>query len=871
MGTAIRLAGIALGTLLLGEIAIALSIPPGLFVPVWPVAGLALAAAVLRGRITLLPAALGTLVVGFDLATRSFGAAPQAAVIFALGAAAGTVAQAELGLRLMTWRRDGRDWLLENPGEILRIVALAAPAGAVAMAFALALGTALAGLNPPAGYLTIALKAWLSTAVGIAAFTPILLLLAAPAPVSLRRKIAVVLPMSLLLGVALAAFVLIRNDALDRRQAAFAEITSDDHESVVAVLGSVERRLQELGGLFAASETVTPEEFDTFVAIAFGRFLPVAEIRWAPRTEGPGNAAADERIAPQRSPNAPPVFYGLDPADPDGGIGIVSSVRGIDIAGFLDSTLARGGVVTAMLWLNDPDSGPAPYLVLTAPSYAGPPIPDTLQARRDRLSGLAIGIFAVPGVFDLASTHHQTFYRLHINEIADATQPPQIEGKLVADYDLQFDNDASWRFSYVARPAFLMTHQDRISWAVLVVSLAFITLLNALALLSTARTDLVQRLVEAKTAEAAALSRNLALVLEHAADGIVSTDETGQTVLVNTAAADLLGYEPEELTGRRLRETAHSQDEVGGLFSASSREPVRNGVERFRRKDGSSVTAEFSSAPILDEEGRAQGAVIVFRDIAQRLEDQAERERFIEELSRANEELERFAFAASHDLQEPLRLIANFNALLARRCGDRLGEAGLSYVEHSIRAAERMQALITDLLAYGRLHHDPEPRRQAVQMSAAAEEALRNLAPAIEASGAVVMSGRLPEVRGNPAQLAQLMQNLIGNAIKYQAPDAHPQVTVEATGAGAQWRVSVSDNGIGIAADYRESIFQPFKRLHAKDEYSGTGMGLAICRKIVESHGGVIWVEDNPAGGSRFVFTLPRDDTAAHDSSHASS
>ncbi|MAC39910.1 MAG: hypothetical protein CMH93_10390, partial [Oceanicaulis sp.] len=332
------------------------------------------------------------------------------------------------------------------------------------------------------------------------------------------------------------------------------------------------------------------------------------------------------------------------------------------------------------------------------------------------------------------------------------------------------------------------------------------------------------------------------------------------------AAARLLGYTPEELTGTLIHDVIHPVDSEGRphnradcpMVSSTREEPVRNSIEPFRRRDGSSFTAELSSEPMLDEQGRLLGVVTVFRDITDRQQAQAERERFITELSRANEELERFAFAASHDLQEPLRLISNFNALLARRYDSALDDAGRSYIQHSIKAAERMQALIADLLAYGRLNYDSEPREVDVALGEIAEDAIRNLQTAIDKANARIEISDLPSIRGSRAQLTQLMQNLIGNAIKYHRSGSPVHVSVDAHEEDNAWRISVADNGIGIAPQYREQIFHPFKRLHAKDEYSGTGMGLAICRKIIESHGGVLWVEESPSGGSLFLFTLPK-------------
>ena len=868
-----KAAGVTLAYVLLGEISIALSVPPGFYIPVWPASGLAVAAVVLWGRPMLVPVALGTLLVGLHLAIGLLGARPLDAFIFSALAAAGLALQAEVGVRVMTWRRSPRPWTLESLGEIARITLAAGPAAGLVLAILLPLFYALSGVPPVSGYLAVGVKTWLSSTAGIIGFTPIILLLAERQQVSRRRKIAVALPTGLLLAIALIAFVFARQGALTDRRDAFGELAGSDAEAIAETMDGVRRRLLELGGLFAASESVTPDEFDTFVSIAFADFMPVADIRWAPRAAPADNDGNTERVIAHREAGHRAARF---TASADGaGPAVLSTATGIAIPVLLDRALASGEMVVQVLPAEDGST--SPRLAVAVPGFQHGDVPGTREERETALSGLAISVFPLANLLSASNRTDLGAFRLHIEAIGE-TGATTLAGRTGAASGLSHASHIETgglqlRLTHTATPDFLLEHQDWVSWAIIVIGLLFITLLNALILLSTARTDLVQRLVDRKTAEADALSENLALILQHAADGIMSIDSHGNTDLVNAAAGELLGYEPQSLVGKGLHDIIHPIDSAGRahtredcpMVSETRTAPVRNQIEPFRRSDGSSFPAELSSDPIFADDGSLKGVVIVFRDITRRLEAQAEKERFIAELSRANEELERFAFAASHDLQEPLRLVSNFNALLARRYGDKLDDAGLSYIDHSIRAAARMQALITDLLAYGRLNHDAGLRQVPVELADAVEEALRNLAQAIDASGARIDVSDLPTVRGNPGQLAQLMQNLIGNAIKYQPASQTPRVTVDVEGGAAGSVFRVSDNGIGIDEKYRDTVFQPFKRLHAKDEYSGTGMGLAICRKIVESHGGVIWLESTASGGSRFMFTLGKDETTTND------
>ena len=225
------------------------------------------------------------------------------------------------------------------------------------------------------------------------------------------------------------------------------------------------------------------------------------------------------------------------------------------------------------------------------------------------------------------------------------------------------------------------------------------------------------------------------------------------------------------------------------------------------------------------------------------------------ELARSNRDLEQFAYVASHDLHEPLRMVAAYTQLLSERYQGKLDETADKYIHYAVDGALRMQRLVQDLLAFSRLGHGAGERR-TVQCKAVVEMAVQNLRVAIEESHAEVICGDLPELVADASQLAQLFQNLIGNAIKFRGTQP-PRIQVEAEKVGREWIFSVTDNGIGIAPEHADIIFVIFKRLHSRTEYAGNGIGLAICKKIVEHHGGRIWMESEPRRGTTFRFTLP--------------
>src|SRR6266566_1637491 len=245
-----------------------------------------------------------------------------------------------------------------------------------------------------------------------------------------------------------------------------------------------------------------------------------------------------------------------------------------------------------------------------------------------------------------------------------------------------------------------------------------------------------------------------------------------------------------------------------------------------------------------------------FNQMLSRIEDQDRaRGHLITELEHSNKELEQFAYVASHDLQEPLRMVSSYTELLERRYGDKLDDKAREFIGYAVDGAVRMQRLINDLLEFSRVSTRGKAL-QPVDVTRVLGTVRANLSVAIQDAGALVTNDDLPTVMADETQLVQLLQNLIGNAIKFRGRD-RPHVHVGAQATATEWVFAVRDNGIGIAPEYFERIFVIFQRLHARDEYPGTGIGLAVCRRILDRHGGRIWVESEPGHGSTFYFALP--------------
>ena len=352
---------------------------------------------------------------------------------------------------------------------------------------------------------------------------------------------------------------------------------------------------------------------------------------------------------------------------------------------------------------------------------------------------------------------------------------------------------------------------------------------------------------------------------------IIATASEGRYIDVNESFLRVTGYRREEVVGRTSSEIGffeRLEDRDRLMEMLEKKGSVRNFEITFLTKSGERHTG-LDSAEIIDVDGQ-KCILAIFKDITEQkiLEKQRERAenalaRRARELARSNAELEQFAYVASHDLQEPLRMVASYTQLLSNRYKDRLDDDARDFIAYAVDGATRMQTLITDLLNYSRVGTRGKPF-QPVNCEGILERVLGSLKLAISESGTTVSHDPLPSVMGDDMQLGQLFQNLLANAIKFHG-EGPPQIHISAERSGNAWTFSIRDNGIGIAPEHAERIFLIFQRLHSRNDYPGTGIGLAVCKKIVERHGGRIWVNSQPETGATFLFTIPDRDAAAQE------
>lgn len=365
--------------------------------------------------------------------------------------------------------------------------------------------------------------------------------------------------------------------------------------------------------------------------------------------------------------------------------------------------------------------------------------------------------------------------------------------------------------------------------------------------------------------ELAEKSRLLELTSDTMAQGLIAFDADLKILASNRQAAALLDLPPALLRPGASFEAVIRRSAERGDYGPGDPQTL---VDRFRAMargrephhfervlpDGR--TLEIRATPLPDG-----GFVVTYTDVTERKRAEVALAEAAAELRRSNAELEQFAYVASHDLQEPLRMVGSYCQLLQRRYAGRLDADADEFIGYAVDGATRMQQLINDLLTYSRVGRGDRPK-QPVDCGAVVEAVLQDLRMAIDEQGAKLCVGPLPTVTGDATQLRQLFQNLVNNAIKFRGAEP-PRVEIAAERTGGDWLFSVRDNGIGIDPAYAERIFLIFQRLHAREEYPGTGIGLAVCKKIVEGHGGRIRVESDGAHGSTFLFTLPASPTEA--------
>lgn len=514
----------------------------------------------------------------------------------------------------------------------------------------------------------------------------------------------------------------------------------------------------------------------------------------------------------------------------------------------------------------DTDSEAEPAFIAYTPVYASGTSPSSLEQRRASLLGFTLAPVRVP---TLMSFVLQTAAPDALARIYDGSDPAQAKELHVSDgaaseaqwwrRDIVFSNRTLAVFYAFPRERETMAHV--LPWVVVGLGAVASLLLAALVAGLSRGQGKAQALADDMTRALRESEARFRAVFDNSVQFQSLLDGEGRLVASNPSALALAGNDWERVAGSPFWEAewfdvaAERERCRVALAETLAGQPMALEILRHTA-DGQEMWVDLSFRPVLAENGRVAWVVAEGRDQTERRRREDALNRAVDELTRSNQELERFAHVAAHDLQEPCRTVISYAQLLERRLEGHLDRDSSDFLDFLVGGAHRMRDLVADLLVYARIKDQSAPF-SPVACADLVEVTLSELQYSIAEAGAHLDIAPLPRVLGDRTQIAQLFYNLISNALKFRDPARIVHVALSAHRDGAMWEFCVADNGIGIAAPYHHRVFEPFQRLHGPERYPGTGIGLAICRKVVHSHGGRIWVESQEGKGSRFLFTLP--------------
>jgi len=902
----------------LEELTLPLALPPGFASPARPAAGVGLAAILLVGPRVWPGIFLGTWAAFVGIAFDPDGSTSLfAQFALTLLMAAGAAAQALAGGGLIR-RFSGYPSLLVEASDVTRFLVLGGPVSGLIGATIAALALLLFGPISNSDFAYTWSTWWAASSIGAALFAPLLLLwFPGVVRAGLRRRISVTAPLAMIFSLAVVLYLQVGARESEHLASEFERRADDVGAGIERSLDRSLEVLDSLGGFYDASHRVDRREFSSFARHLLSRSPSVRALAWSPRVKSaeretcvrsaqlevdPGYAILERDArgtlvpAGEREHHVPTYYVESR--------GSSSWALGFDAASDPDRRAALWRAceegreaATPPLPLGE-GSETDPGMIVYRPVFGHGERRSTPEERRKALTGYVSAELSIEDIVREGLRRMETEgIAVRVSDVTDdpsgrtlyrstrrgnGPPPPGSGAWPVHPRTLRHSLGSrvlELRFSPDLEVA--MPRHAWQSWFVLAAGLLFTGLLECFLLVVTGRSDAIEELVARRTAElrqanvdlrhevaerARAEAQHQSSQLRLAAAqqiahlGSWELDIASGVVLCSDELCRIHGIEPGAPPVRfaEFLERVHSEDRE--IVALAVDQAIRDRKafslhHRLVRPDEEVRVIHARGDVLLDPEGKPVRIHGTGQDVTELKHAERELARRTLELERSNGELERFAYVASHDLQEPLRAVASHVQILEQDYRGRLDEEADECIRRAVEGAKRMHDLINDYLAYSRVRSGSEPLRPTSSVKAL-DSALKHLSQSIRESSASVTSDELPEVLADEVQLVQLFQNLVGNAVKFHG-DEPPRVHVSAARAANTWLFSVRDNGIGIDPEHSGRIFSLFKRLHTQERYPGTGIGLAICKKIIDRHGGRIWVESMPGMGATFRFTLP--------------
>lgn len=681
---------------------------------------------------------------------------------------------------------------------------------------------------------------------------------------------------------------------------------NDAKEIILTIRKDVELDLESLEfirSFFMASKDVDRSEFREFVAHILENYNSIQAVEWIPRIN---KEQRNEYVAMARSEGFTdfdiiekneqglmvksgqreeyyPVYYVEPMQGNEKAFGFDLASNQTRLESLRKARDSGKKVATARITLVQETGEQYGFLVFD-PIYRHGAIVESVEQRRENLLGFALGVFRIGDMlnqmlktvqkknidvylFDESAKEGQQF--LHslrfqeentgqglggVESTKDALQEQLMASQLFTV------GGRSWRIQCVASQNYGLHINSGQSILILIIGILTTLFFTGYLKFHIGQTEKVEKLVEERTKDLEigkkALEDQKLALDQHAIVAI--TDVSGKITYANDKFCEISKYSREELLGqdhRIINSGYHPKEFIADLWKAIAGGKVWKGEIKNKAKDGSFYWVDTTIVPFLNETGKPVQYLAIRADITDRKENEMQLKGLTEGLSRSNRDLEQFAYVASHDLQEPLRMVASFTQLLEKRYGKQLDEKAKEYINYAVDGSKRMQALIDDLLQFSRFGRK-DIKVTKVDLNKVLDQIKGDLSLLIKDTNAKINYQTLPTVQADKSQMIHLFQNFITNAIKFRKED--PMIRIEHRENNDKYQFSIIDNGIGIEKKYLDKVFVIFQRLHARKDYEGTGIGLAVCKKIVENYGGKISVESEVGQGTTFHFTLKK-------------